>query len=455
MAERRSTRVGSSTTAGGVLPYEFESGCPARLGLRRGKELCGLGGPRERAVRKAVLFGLKCAASWAAMLAIASAGCAAAGDADFYSYPVGARDYKVKQVIKGPITRLEVRWPSWVRTGYAENDQARAIVFFARGGERRPAVIVLHSWRSRKARSEIALCRALAQRGFVSMLVVLPFHMGRAPAGSDSGDMMITGDLERTARAFRQAVVDARTALDFLSRMDIVDADRFGIAGISLGAVVAAITVGVEPRLKAAVLILGGGEIKTMLRESPLLFSVKRRLGDGLPSARTQELLRLMDPLTFAEQARGRCILMVNGRHDLFMPAASASALWQALGNPSIFWLSTGHYGPALVSQSIFDLTGKFLARCFGLEQGPLPAVNAPGIKFSLLALSDGLFRPWVGVELTPLGDSAWLDLAVSDTGLSLQALRKIRSGLVGGVCVYREASHLRAAAAAGFQFAF
>ena len=406
-------------------------------------------------MRKAILSYMRCGLACTLLLAIASAAPAADKDADFYSYPVGARDFKVKQTSKGPISRLDVRWPSWVRTGYPENDQARGIVFFKAAAARQPAVVVLHSWRSKNARTEIGLCRALAERGFVSMLVILPYHMGRAPAGNDSGDMMITRDLERTARAFRQAVVDIRTAVDFLSGMDRVDPERVAIVGISLGAVVAGIAIGVEPRLKAGVLILGGGDIKTMLRESPLLFSVKRRLGDGLPSARTEELLRLMDPVTFAEGARGRSILMVNGRHDLFMPVASTNALWEALGRPAIVWLPTGHYGPALVSQGIFDLASKFLAKAFGLEEGPLPKIDAPGLKLSLLVLSDGLIRPWVGVELTRLGQSGSLDLAVSNVGLSVQALRTLGPGLVGGVCVYRRESRFRGAAVLGIQVAF
>jgi dipeptidyl aminopeptidase/acylaminoacyl peptidase len=59
-----------------------------------------------------------------------------------------------------------------------------------------------------------------------------------------------------------------RRGLDFLETLDFIDRERIGYAGGSMGGIIGAIFIGVEPRVKAAVLAVGGGNMSLMVRES-------------------------------------------------------------------------------------------------------------------------------------------------------------------------------------------
>jgi len=369
-----------------------------------------------------------------------------------YGCPAAPGHFDVEPWRKGQPGEYEVRWQSLIRTGYDRNDEAKAILFLPHVAGKRPAVVVLHSWRTRYAGSEKRLCRALARSGLAAMLVQLPFHLGRAPAGTESGDLMLTGDLSRTMLAWRQAVVDARTALRFLASRPEVDQSRIGIAGVSLGAVLAAVCLGVEPDFRCGVLILGGGNLARALTESPVLRVVLRPLRKAITALPIEDWSRPLDPVTYGPAARDRPVLMINGYHDIIVPPPCAQALWQALGRPEIRWLPTGHYGPGLVRGQINDLCARFFSVAFGEAAGPLPRVCAPGIKVGLLLDSTGPLRPTIGLELARVGRRAWLDFSVRTNGLSLDLVRSIRAPLVAGLSLRRDGSRARLIPVVGLQ---
>jgi hypothetical protein len=92
----------------------------------------------------------------------------------------------------------------------------------------------------------------------------------------------------------RQAVVDLQRALDAASRLPELDAKRTVYAGLSLGSIVGATYLGVDPRPRAAALALGGGGFGGPLADPcahvarfaprPLLFGAARRHRGALRS---------------------------------------------------------------------------------------------------------------------------------------------------------------------------
>ncbi len=59
------------------------------------------------------------------------------------------------------------------------------------------------------------------------------------------------------------------------------------------------------------------------------------------------ELLAQVDPVTYANNVRGRRILMLNARQDEIIPPACTESLWRALGKPEIVWWDAGHISAA------------------------------------------------------------------------------------------------------------
>jgi dienelactone hydrolase len=135
---------------------------------------------------------------------------------------------------------------------------------------------------------------------------VYKFTYGRSDRG-------VTSPLPQPTRAYttwvHQLVSDARRTLDYLETRSDIDAGRLSYFGLSWGAQLGPITMALEPRIKAGILLMGG------------LFS----------STSAPEV----DSFNFAPRVRTP-ILMLNGDQDHIFPLqTSQQPLFQALGAPS------------------------------------------------------------------------------------------------------------------------
>jgi len=187
--------------------------------------------------------------------------------------------------------------------------------------------------------------RYLARRGFSC----LRFERTTNPLEAEKG-------LAHTEMVFRHAIIDIRRAMDWLDQTGGGDSNRMGIVGISMGAIVAALTLEVEPRINAAAILLGGGDIATILatsREKVVVQfreEVMRAEAIGLEQFREEatRILFPVDPLTYAPRVDPRNILMVNARFDRVIPPSRSEKLWEILGRPLWIRIPTGHYSAAL-----------------------------------------------------------------------------------------------------------
>jgi dienelactone hydrolase len=371
--------------------------------------------------------------------------------ADAYAYP-GRADYQASEARGRGGAFLEVSWQSWVFTGFPENDRARAFYFAPKGEGRRPAILLLHTLGTKYARDEQALCRHLAAHGIGAMLLVLPFHMRRAPAGTESGALMFGRRMRYTAQAFRQAVIDARTAADWLEMRPELDPERMGIVGISLGAVISPIALAVEPRFKVGVLVLGGGDLRRISREG---LSVLKFGWKASSAAELERQIRYMEPLEFAPYASEKKIFMINARYDLLIPKKSAEALWEAFGKPKIVWLDTGHYGVRLGKRGVYSAVESFLATSFGLRSEPLPPVRVPGVHFGIAWAGEGQARVFAGLHLRRIGSRGDLNISLGNRGVSVDLVVNVAPALIAGATVYRWHGDTKVSPMAGLQFTF
>lgn len=167
----------------------------------------------------------------------------------------------------------------------------------------------------------------------------------------------------RLERVLRTAVVDRRRAIDWLSALPEVDPARIGALGVSQGGIGTAILAAVEPRVRAAVLVLAGGDLPDVVlrsEEARLRRYVRERGQRGVPPdalrARLAEAL-VSDPLQLAPYVDPRRLLLFTARFDRSVPADTQERLWRALGGPERHDLPTGHYGAALYLPFILSRT--------------------------------------------------------------------------------------------------
>jgi hypothetical protein len=137
---------------------------------------------------------------------------------------------------------------SAVPTPYPKNNTVHAWHFPADSKGR--VVLVLPQWNA-DGRSHIALCRMLNFFGLSALRLSLPYHDLRMPANLARADYMLSPNLGRTLQAVRQAVVDSRSAIDWLESHGY---KRFAVLGTSIGSCVALITMAHDARLSLSVL---------------------------------------------------------------------------------------------------------------------------------------------------------------------------------------------------------
>ena len=195
-------------------------------------------------------------------------------------------------------------------------------------GRPRPAAIYVHG--AGGDRDQL-LVQALwlAGRGAVTLALTEPSASAAdPPAGTEP-----RAALRRQRDLVARDVVAVRRAVDLLQARDDVDPGRIGYLGWSAGARTGAILAGVEPRLRALVLMSGGATpVAAYAEQAPaeLREDVTRILGQA-------------DPLRWIRRARPGALLLQDGTQDEVVPRAALEALAAAAPEPDVRWYEADH----------------------------------------------------------------------------------------------------------------
>lgn len=187
-----------------------------------------------------------------------------------------------------------------------------------------PAALLLHGLGSTKEVMVESIGRALLHQRIASLAIDLPLHGARRGRVED---LSLARPLA-VLQAWRQAIADARGALDFLARQPEVQPERIALVGYSLGAFLGVLVSANDSRVRAVVLA-SGGDFPADMPFAPLI-------------------RRVADPLRAVRKLAGRPVLMVNGRQDRTVHPAQARLLFDAAAEPKeIVWYHGGHWPPA------------------------------------------------------------------------------------------------------------
>jgi dienelactone hydrolase len=253
-----------------------------------------------------------------------------------------------------------VTFPSPVDTPIEVNNTVHCEYYRPKREGKLPAVIVLHILGGDFPLSR-AVCGVMNERGVAALFVKLPYYGPRRDSKSER--RMISVDPRETVEGMTQAVLDIRRAAAWLASREEIDAARLGICGISLGGITGSLALAAEPRLSSACLVLAGGDIGRIAWESPELEKVRTAWMDsGGTRDEFLNVVKTVDPVTYAANARGRRILMLNADRDEIIPRACTESLWQALGEPEIVWYEGGHYSVARHLLPMLNRASKFFA---------------------------------------------------------------------------------------------
>jgi uncharacterized protein len=171
---------------------------------------------------------------------------ATGADRDLFAYDVGAT-LNLQQMVESTRNGVEV---SGISFNSPAGGRVTGLLFDpVTRSSLRPGIVLMHGMPG-NARSMAAGAQMLAEHGAVVIAIDAPFARRGGPPVQFSGQ-------DRAEQI--QLIKDLQRAVDVLRARANVDDERIAYQGVSYGGALGALFVGIERRIKAAVLVVGDG----------------------------------------------------------------------------------------------------------------------------------------------------------------------------------------------------
>lgn len=254
------------------------------------------------------------------------------------------RFYHVEPADAAEFDGHHLRFASAVTTPHPENNTVHARFFQADDDSRRRAVVVLPQWNADRE-GHVGLCRLFGRFGVSSLRLSLPYHDQRMPPELTRADYIVSSNIGRTIQVCRQAVLDARRAVQWLHAQGY---ERVGIIGTSLGSCLSMLTAAHEPLVRAAAFNHCSPWFADVVWDGLSTEHVRRGLDGRITLDELRTFWLPISPFPFIEKLRGRRIFVVYARYDLSFPLELSKRFVDELGTRGVdherFVLPCGHY---------------------------------------------------------------------------------------------------------------
>ncbi len=263
-----------------------------------------------------------------------------------------------------------LRFPSAHVTPHPENNLVVARWFPAKDEPplgitrgRGRAVLVLPQWNS-DAGGHIGLSKLLARFGISALRLSLPYHDARMPPELTRADYIVSSNIARTVQVCRQAVLDARRAIQWLSDQGF---ERIGILGTSLGSCLSLLTSAHEPKIRVQALNHVSPWFADVVWHGLSTRHVREGLNGHIELEQLRRLWRPISPFVYLDRVRDKRTLLVYAKYDLTFPVDLSRQLvdeFASRGLPhQVSVLPCGHYSSGTAPFKFLDgyLLTKFL----------------------------------------------------------------------------------------------
>ena len=182
-----------------------------------------------------------------------------------------------------------------------------------------------------------------ASRGFAAALIDRPIFEFNPYQG-----------LRQIQNYLEESVQRNKKVLDVLVHRIDIDPEKIGSFGMSFGAVVNSLWAAMDPRLRAHVLALAGGNIPEIILTSrdPLMRNYLKAIIESRDGTEDLEIdlqnSILWDPLNVCPSISRENIFLLLGIFDRVIRFRYGLDLWKAMGKPKTYFLPLGHYGTIL-----------------------------------------------------------------------------------------------------------
>lgn len=215
-----------------------------------------------------------------------------------------------------------------------------------------PAVVVLH-WLGGPSLFLDLLCSFLAEQGICALTIDLPYYGPRGEKKRETKQKILSIDFEASFGNFKQAILDTKRAGDWLASRPEVSS--VNILGVSLGAIIASSTAGIDTGFTKKIFIIGGGDLAEILLHNPKIAAT------GATVEQLREIYQKVEPLTYASRIGADKTLMINASHDQIIPKQSTLSLAKEIGVDRIEWFKGGHGDIAYSAGKYTKMIAEFL----------------------------------------------------------------------------------------------
>jgi fermentation-respiration switch protein FrsA (DUF1100 family) len=194
-----------------------------------------------------------------------------------------------------------------------------------------PVVLLLHGLTSDKEAMMHYFSAPLVQLGYAVLALDAPLHGERQAVGQDPSAPA------NFPHVVHNGVLDYQIALNYLQKRKDVNGKRIALLGYSMGSMMGAILGGIDERVGAFALCVGGDPILPLVNTVP----------DGV-----RPFLLSVSPSLYIGHIAPRPILMLNGTADTEMSREASDRLYAAAGQPKKqIWYQSGHVLPTEAGQ--------------------------------------------------------------------------------------------------------
>lgn len=254
------------------------------------------------------------------------------------------------------------------RYPYAETNMAAGLVYRNRRRPQAPVALVSHGWAQNDIRAvELLYVEPLLKAGYSVAVPWHPFHFDRKPAGTYSGELMVSGDVHLTVEAFRQSVIDLLGLYNWLR--DIGDR-QIGLLGYSLGGYMAGLAACVRDDFDFVVVASCDDSVVSPILDTGIGVNVREDLSwSGMHErANLERAWGIISPGRLALKTPKSRVMMISGIWDRLMTQEAVTRLWENWGRPFVSWQEQGHYTLLAVPGRVVRRSLPFLSGLTGVE---------------------------------------------------------------------------------------
>ncbi len=216
----------------------------------------------------------------------------------------------------------------------------------------RPTLVILPGWLCGGYYIYRRIAIPFIEQGFDCLVLALPYHLERTPAGSFSGERLFTPDLAKSLKALQQSLLECLQAITWLQSQGI---ESIGTLGISLGGLINGLITAREPGLKYSMLWVPAACLEKPMRHSPVCQPVKERLfAAGVNLRELQSVSQLAEPAAYPPAIDRERILFVEGMYDQIIKPIWIERWWKEWGEPPILRVPHSHIS-GLIDRSLTE----------------------------------------------------------------------------------------------------